>query len=135
MPPNQPRVRVEGLAELQRAFGVADRKLATELRKGLRDSAEPVRAEAEARAGTEIRNNDAPGEGAQDWRRMRVGVTKTSVYVAPRARATAGPRKRRNLADLMLGRSLEPALDANVSDVTRRLDEVLGTVGRAWDNA
>lgn len=130
----QPKVRVEGLAELQRAFAVANKVLATELRKGLRDSAEPVRSEAEILAGSQIRNMGPPAEGAQDWRRMRVGVTRTSVYVAPRARST-GRRKRRNLFALMTGRSLEPALDANVNEVTERLDDVLGTVGRAWDRA
>jgi hypothetical protein len=130
---NAPPVRVEGLRELQHAFAVANKVLAKELRKGLRESAEPVRADAEMLAGTRIRNMDAPSAGGQDWRRMRVGVTKTSVYVAPRSRP--GRRKRRNLFDLMTGRSLEPALDANVNEVTERLDDVLGTVGQAWDRA
>lgn len=120
---------------MQHAFAVADRTLAKELRKGLRDAAEPVRSEAEILAGVTIRNMEVPTAGEQDWRRMRVGVTKTSVYVAPRSRASSGSRKRRNLFDLMAGRSLEPALDANVEDVTRRLDDVLGTVGQAWDRA
>lgn len=133
--PAQPRIRVEGLADLQRAFAVANRTLSRELRKGLRESAEPVRADAEILASLEIRNMEPPGAGAQDWRRMRVGVTRTSVYVAPRARASSGKRKRRNLFDLMTGRSLEPALDANVEEVTHRLDDVLGTVGQAWDRA
>lgn len=127
--PNQPRVRVEGLAELQRAFGVANKTLARELRKGLRESAEPVKADAEVLASTRIRNMTS------SWSRMRVGVTRTSVYVAPRSRATSGSRKRRNLFDLMTGRSLEPALEANVNEVERRLDDVLGTVGAAWDRA
>lgn len=121
---------------MQRAFRVADKTLSRELRKGLRDSAEPVRSDAEMLAGTRISNMGAPASAdAQDWRRMRVGVTRTSVYVAPRSRASSGSRKRRNLFDLMTGRSLEPALDANVDEVTRRLDDVLGTVGAAWDRA
>lgn len=133
--PAPPKIRVEGLRELQHAFAVANRTLAKELRTGLRDSAEPVRAEAEILAGSSIRNMKPPSAGGQDWRRMRVGVTRTSVYVAPRARASSGNRKRRNLFDLMTGRSLEPALDANVDEVERRLDDVLGTVGQAWDRA
>jgi hypothetical protein len=129
-----PKIRVDGLRELQHAFAVANRTLATELRRGLRDSAEPVRADAEILAGSSISNMGPPVAG-QDWRRMRVGVTKTSVYVAPRSRSAGGKRRRRNLFELMAGRSLEPALDANVSEVTERLDDVLGTVGQAWDRA
>jgi len=125
---NTPPVRVEGLRELQHAFAVADKTLARELRKGLRESAEPVRADAEMLAGTRIRNM------TEEWSRMRVGVTRTSVYVAPRSRNRGG-RKRRNLFDLMTGRSLEPALNANVEEVTSRLDDVLGTVGQAWETA
>lgn len=128
--PNQPRVRVEGLRELQHAFAVADKTLARELRKGLRESAEPVRAEAQTLALGQIRNM------TEGWSRMRVGVTKTSVYVAPRSRGSRRPgSRRRNLFDLMTGRSLEPALDANVAEVTERLDDVLGSVGQAWDRA
>lgn len=128
MAANAPPVRVEGLRELQHAFAVANKVLAAELRKGLRESAEPVRADAEMLAATRIRNM------TESWSRMRVGVTKTSVYVAPRSRNRGG-RRRRNLFDLMTGRSLEPALDANVNEVTERLDDVLGTVGQAWDRA
>lgn len=114
---------------MQRAFALANRSLSLELRKGLRESAEPVRADAQALAGDRIRNM------TESWSRMRVGVTRTSVYVAPRSRGQGGRRKRRNLFELMIGRSLEPALDANVQDVTDRLDDVLVTVGRVWDHA
>lgn len=127
-------VRVEGLRELSRAFAVADKTLSKELRKGLRDAAKPVATSAELFADTRIRNMGPPSEG-QDWRRMRVGVTRTLVYVAPRSRGAGGKRSRRGLFDLMLGRSLEPALDANVEGVTRAVDNVLATVGQAWDRA
>lgn len=126
----QPRVVVQGLAELSRAFAAADRALSRELRKGLRDAAEPVKADAQTLALERIPHMTT------DWSRMRVGVTRTSVYVAPRNRGSrSGTRKRRNLFDLIAGRSLEPALEDNVGDVTQRLDGVLATVGQAWDRA
>lgn len=132
---NSGGIRVEGLAELRRAFAVADKTLSRELIKGLRKSAEPVRADAESLAGTEIRNMRAPAPGAQDWRRMRVGVTRTTVYVAPRSRGAGGRRSRRNLFDLIAGRSFEPALDNNVDHVESLVGGVLDTVGRAWETA
>lgn len=132
----QRRILFEGLPELRRAFRAADRALDRELVKGLRRSAEPVRADAEVLAGSSIRNMGPPGPGAQDWRRMRVGVTKDTVYVAPRSRSRgATKRRRRNLFDLMTGRSLEPALDANVDEVVERVDDVLANVGRVWETA
>ena len=126
----QAKIVVEGLADLNRAFAVADRTLSKELRKGLRESAEPVRSDAQNLALGDIRNM------TEAWSRMRVGVTRTTVYVAPRSRGSRRPgSRRRNLFELMAGRALEPALDSNVEDVTRRLDDVLGTVGRAWETA
>jgi hypothetical protein len=122
-------VRVDGLRELSRAFAVADKTLSRELRKGLRDAAEPVRSDAQTLALGRIRNM------TEGWSRMRVGVTRTTVYVAPRSRGAGGKRSRRNLFDLMTGRSLEPALDANVNEVENRVDDVLATVGRAWETA
>ncbi len=126
-------IRVDGLAQMQRAFAVADKTLATEMRKGLRDAAEPVKASAQTNAADFL---DGPrSDGAQDWRAMRVGVTRTLVYVAPKARSTRSTRKRRNLFDMIAGRALEPALDDNVGEVERRLDQVLATVGSAWERA
>lgn len=126
-------LRVEGLRELQRAFSVADKTLAKELRSRLRDVAEPVRAKAERLAVQEIRNIGIP------WSRMRVGVTRSLVYVAPVERGvkTRGrtSRHRPNLADLLMGRAMSPALDANQGRVLHELEEVLDDVGRAWERA
>lgn len=123
-------VRVQGLRELNRAFKVADARLAKELRVALRDAAEPVRAEAEQLALSTITRMTVP------WSQMRIGVTSTRVYVAPRQRGARQPqRKRPNLAALLLRRSMLPALDHNQAEVVHRLDEMLGTVGQAWEHA
>lgn len=129
MPAVGETLRVEGLADLQRAFALADRKLSKELRGSLRDAAEPVRVGAETLAGSRIPRIGVP------WSRMRVGVTRHSVYVAPRERGTRlQSRKRRNLPGLLLDRAMLPALSANQTQVERRVDKLLGEVGRAWEN-
>lgn len=116
---------------MQRAFKRADVELRNELRVGLRRAAEPVRTSAEQLAVSSIRNIGVP------WSRMRVGVTQTSVYVAPRQRgvkARGGPKRRPNLFDLLLGRSLEPALAQNIGKVEAELEHVIDTVGRRFSD-
>jgi len=119
-------VRVRGLRELSRAFALADRTLSRELSSSLREAAEPVRAEAEALAVASIPRIGLP------WSRMRVGVTRKSVYVAPKERGGKG-RSRPNLAGLLLGRAMQPALERNIGEVEDAVDDVLATVGRAWE--
>jgi hypothetical protein len=128
--PAERAVRVQGLRELSRAFAVADKTLSRELRDKLREAAEPVRSDAEALAVARIPRIGVP------WSRMRVGVTRSAVYVAPRQRGARGSRRRRpNLADLLMERSMQPALDANVPRVKESVEDVLDTVGRVWERA
>lgn len=117
-------VRVRGLRELNNALARADRDVRNGVRKTLRDVAEPVRADAERLAASEIRNID----GGDPWSRMRTGVTKTLVYVAPKQRSTRGPKKRKNLANLLQTRSLDPALERNEDNVNRGFEQMLDTV-------
>ncbi len=121
-------VRVEGLRELQRAFAVADKQISRDLRKSLRDAAEPVRSDAESRASSAIPRIGLP------WSRMRVGVTRHSVYVAPRERGVRrGSRRRPNLAGLLLERAMEPALEANHPRVLAAVEDLLQDMGRHWE--
>lgn len=131
MPAVGETLRVDGLRELQHAFKLADKTLERELRATLREVAEPVRADAERLAVAGI-----PTIGLA-WSRMRVGVTRTSVYVAPRQRGVRGnaSRKRPNLASLLLGRAMLPALERNEPQVAIEMDRMLATVGRAWERA
>jgi hypothetical protein len=122
-------LRVKGLRDLQRAFALADKTLAKELRGKIRDAAEPVRADAEGAAVSRIRNIGIP------WSRMRVGSTATGAYVAPKKRAARGRgnvRRRPNLADLMMGRAMLPALQRNQADVVRNVNGLLGEIERDW---
>lgn len=124
-------IRVEGLRELQRAFRRADVDLRKELRVGLRAAAEPVKTSAEQLALSQISHMTIP------WSKMRVGVTQREVYVAPKNRGIKArgndPRRRPNLFDLLLGRSLEPALAQNIGKVEAELEHVLDVVGRDWE--
>jgi hypothetical protein len=117
-------VRVEGLRDLNKALARADRDVRLGVRKALREVAEPVRADAERLAASEIRNLN---EG-DPWSRMRVGVTKTLVYVAPKKRGSKrGLQKRTNLAPLLAGRAMEPALEQNEDNVERAMQHVIDT--------
>jgi len=123
-------IRLEGMAELQAAFRLADKGLSKDLRAAFQSAAEPVRQGAEALAVSRIRRIGVT------WSRMRVGITRTSVYVAPRQRGVTskvGARARRpNLAPLLLDRAMEPALDANREKVMRETDDALRDLARTW---
>lgn len=128
MPAAGETVQVQGLRELNRAFALASRELVTEMNDTLRKVAEPVRSDAEALSTAAI-----PRIGMQ-WSRMRVGVTRTSVYVAPRKRGSRDARRKRpNLAGLLLDRAMLPALNRNEHRVTVGVEQLLHKIGRDWE--
>lgn len=131
--PADSTVVVRGLAQLDRAFAFAGKDVQKQLRVGLAEVAEPIRAEAEQLADSTIRNL-GPG---QPWTRMRAVARRNLVYVAPVERGTRtrrNPRSRRpNLADLLMGRAMEPALDHNIAQVEDRFNEMLARVGQDWE--
>lgn len=126
-------VRVNEFRELDRAFGKADKTLRKELRDAYKDAAEPVARDAEHLALLEIDNIGVR------WSRMRIGATQRAVWVAPVARGVKSRGRERfrrpNLAGLLLDRAMEPALEQNVSEIVHRFEDVLDTVGRAWEHA
>jgi hypothetical protein len=68
---------------------------------------------------------------------MRVGVTRHTVYVAPKQRAgRGGPgRGRPNLAGLLMDRAMLPALKTNAPRIELGLRSMLNEVGRDWERA
>lgn len=127
MPATDQRIVVEGLRELNAAFARAEGTIHKDFRGALRDAAEPVRSTAESLAETGIRNIGIP------WSRMRVGVTRSSVYVAPRKRgARRGSQRRPNLAGLLLERAMQPALEREIPNVQRKVEQVLDDMARTW---
>jgi len=134
MPALGETLRVEGLADLQRAFYVADRSLSRELKTGLREVAEPVKTGAEILALARIRRMDAR------WYRMRVGATRHTVYVAPKERGRLTKRDKRryarpNLGGLLMDRAMLPALQANEPKIAKRMEDLLTDVSMFWQKA
>lgn len=128
MPAVDETLAVSGLAELNRAFQAAGGTLVKEMRSTLREVVEPVRVTAEQLAVQTIPRIGVP------WSRMRVGVTVSSVYLAPRQRGVrSGPKRRPNLAGLLLGRAMEPALAVNEQRVVDGFETLLDHVGRVWE--
>lgn len=134
-------VNVRGIKELNRAFALADRELAKQLRTQLREAAKPVAADAQQLAVQEIRNVDRGKRiaGKPDWSRMRVGYGYGVVYVAPTNRGrrtrTRPALARPNFGTLLMDRAMEPALEQNVDQITNNVNELLDRVERTWGNA
>lgn len=121
-------VAVKGFRELQRAFALADPALKKRFRETLTDVGKPVASTSEELARSSIRNM------TDEWSRMRVGVTTATVYVAPRKRRSGGgKRRRRNLYDLILGRSLEPALERNEPHTIDGVERMLDGLANDWE--
>jgi hypothetical protein len=121
----EPAVTVRGLRELQTAFAKADRDARLGLRAELRTVARPVQQEAQALALGTIRGMPQ----SPRWAGMRIGVTRTAVYVAPRQKGVrGGPKSRPNLAPLMMDRAMEPALDRNRDRIVHDFEHVLDTM-------
>lgn len=111
-------IRVKGAAELERAFRGLRREVLAELKPALREIAEVVRSDAEQRAAASI-SHIGP-----KWGRMRVGMTTSVVYVAPKSRRHGGS-PRPNLGGLLMTKAMQPAMDENKEAVVARLDALV----------
>jgi hypothetical protein len=118
---------VYGFRELSTAYARIGGDTAKAFRTDLRQIAEPVRQDAEVLAAGKI-----PNVGV-DWPRMRTGVGRSVVYVAPKMKGVRGrgPRSRPNFANLLMERAMAPALDANESKIVRDVDRLVSRVGVA----
>jgi hypothetical protein len=116
-------VAVRGLRQLSAALSKADRDVWLGWRRGLREIAEPVRRDAEQLATQNITRI------GPRWRKMRTGVTRNLVYVAPRQRGikTTGDRRkaRPNLAGLLMDRAMEPALYQHEPEIEIAVERLL----------
>ena len=102
-----------------------------DLRDAMKSAAEPVRRDAEQLAVSNIRRIGIP------WSRMRTGVTRHSVYVAPVERGVKSRTIRRgrrpNLKPLLLERAMDPALDQNADKVEREVIDAMDDLFRRWE--
>lgn len=127
-------IRVENYKNVLKAFGAASKTVERGFLGSLKEAVEPIREDAERLAGSTIANlhSDDP------WTLMRIGATRSVVYVAPRERGrrTRGNPAigRPNLKPLLLERAMEPALDANRDTVIANIEDLLGYMARTFDN-
>ncbi len=108
--------RVEGLRELNRAFARSSGDVKKGMRAELRKVAEPVKPVATGLAQANIQNIGGR------WSEFRIGVTQAAVYIAPKARRKSGS-PRPNLAQLLLKKSMIPAVKSKEGDIERGFDE------------
>ena len=125
-------VVVKGLRDVNAAFAHTDRDLRLGWRAGMRHVAEPVRRDAQELAMDSIRRMPS----SPRWARMRVGVTRSVVYVAPRQRGTRGrgPSRRPNLGNLLMDRAMEPALQRHEHDTAAAFEQLLDTVADRFNH-
>lgn len=123
---------VRGLRDLQKALALSSKEAQEELKQEFQTIAEPIRLEAQSLARARI-----PRVG-EDWSQMRTGVTLTRVYVAPKERGARGKGndryKRREFADLLMGRAMEPALERHSDQVVRKVDRVLDRMADGFNH-
>lgn len=123
-------VHVRNLGRLQALFKAAGPAASKALRADLADIAEPIRADAESLAASRITRIGSR------WARMRTGVTRNAVYVAPRQRGTrrrSDPLSRPGFADLMEERAMTPALDLNKGNIERRVETTFAELAAKWN--
>ena len=124
---------VIGADELRAAFIRAGTSLDRDMRERIAGYAEPVREQAETLAQLRIRNIGVP------WSRMRKGTVTRLVYVAPverGVRVRGDARKRRpRFADILMGRAMEPALEANRPRIEQQIQELIARMERKFGGA
>jgi hypothetical protein len=129
VPPADNPIEILGYRELMRAFAQADKDSRKYVRAAFREVGQPVAAEAEQLAVQKIPRITRRSPRGPKWEKMRVGVTRTLVYVAPRQRGVrSGPRRRPNMADLLMGRAMEPALEHNEARLEASVERALDLV-------
>jgi hypothetical protein len=121
-------VVVEGYTEVMRAFARAERDTRLGVRRTFREAAEPVKKSAEELALSEVHRMPY----SPKWAKMRIGVTRREVYVAPRQRGIKGrgddPRRRPNLAVIMGPRVFQAALDRHRAQIVHMVEHTLDVI-------
>jgi hypothetical protein len=135
MPAVEAGIELAGYRELMRDFARVDRDSQRFIRVAFAEAAEPVRVDAESLSLSQIPRMPLSPE----WAQMRVGVTSTLVYVAPKKRGVKSrnpydPRRRPNLADLMMERAMRPALEQNEPRIERTVEHALDRIADEFNH-
>lgn len=93
-----------------------------ELIDELEQAAKPAETTAESLAVTTIRNMPR----SPQWANMRIGVSRPEsiVYMVPFQRGRKQAR-RPNLANLLLQRAMEPALEQTAPEIEKQVDKMM----------
>lgn len=126
-------IRVEGLDELQRAFRVANKEVARDVRTAIEQAGEPIRQRAQDLVRIEI---SGMARSRLPWWTIRTGVERNTIgFIVPQQRGVktrGGERRRRpNLAPLIAAQE-EAALNENIGRVEGEFKQALNEVARAW---
>ena len=127
-------VSVEGLAELRKALVQYDRSLGKGFREAIDAAGESVRFSAQSLAHG---NPSGMVKNRIDWAAMRIGITKTTGYVAPVERGVKSKGRKRyrrpKFKDVLLARALDPALAQNIAKVEGEFADALTDLAKAWE--
>lgn len=122
--------RVHNLEKLNRFFALAGPQAKRDLNQKLRLLAEPMRSDAEQFARSGIRRIGTR------WPKMRVGVTRKLVYVAPKERGVkvrGATGARPALATLLEQRAMAPAERKNEAAVEKGVEEMFDALVKRWN--
>ena len=120
--------RVTGLRELLRVTDQLPKDVKRGVRAELRKVAEPVRDDATALFLSRV--SPSPGKT-----RYGISVRKTgTITVEQRKKGTSGRKsaKRPKFTDLVMERSLAPALEQNEGEIVAGFNRVLDSLERRW---
>lgn len=125
-------VHLRNFSETSRAFSKAGKDAARMFRKVFREVAEPIQKDAQELAQQEISHI------GKRWWRMRVGVTRKVVYVAPQQRGRmtkTDPKRysRPNIKTLLADKALDPALEKNEPFIEARTLNALDVLADNWE--
>ncbi len=126
-------VLVENLGEINRALRLSGPAVATAMKKGMLEGAEPIRRDAENLARDEISGMKRAKKKPPPWSLQRSGETIHEVYIAPRERGIKGrdQRSRRpNFVGVMFGKSYNPAFEKGRPGLIVFVDSWLGRATR-----
>lgn len=126
-------IQVEGLNSLVRAFRVANKEVAKDVRTAIEQAGEPIRQDAQNRVRAEI---SGMARSRVPWWEIRSGVERSTIgYIVPNQRGVktlGGSRRRRPSLAGRIAEREQMALDANADRVEDEFRQALDEVARAW---
>ena len=122
---------VENYTQLMKTLKYAPKDVRLGVRKEYRTIARPVKATAEGLALSEVRNIGPA------WSKFRIGITQSSVYVAPKEkglRQRGHPRARDTFDELLAERVTLPTATKHRGQVERDFEQMLDRLVTKWDH-